>query len=497
MTETGFSRLRFSVAASAQRERIAIAHPGTVHPDDLETLEAFLAHANVPGAHSIVRVRLTPGSWRLGEHRVVANDDGVLSIDVLDVTDRERDLDLEARAEAYWRAVLRNSHESIVVVDPVSLRITFASDQLGALLDRDPAGLVGSRAAAHVDRRDVSTVRSLFAPWAPNEPARTAELRLRRRDGGTAWTEAVVSDARDDEAVGAYIVNIRDIEDRKHAEEQLRASEHLFRVLVQHVGDGAVVVGEDGAMNYVTERAAASLGATVGELVGRAFELRETPEGFLVGHAPVDRAAGSRPRLPLEAMAPDGRWFRVVGHDLTDDPIVRATVYVLRDITDGRTRVERLRRQVEQDPLTGVLNRRGLIKRLESLLETGRSVAIGFLDLDGFKKVNDTHGHAAGDAVLRAVAARLSRSLRPGDEVARLGGDEFVVVLMDAPQDAELIELADRVVGTLVGTYTTDAGTVEIGVSAGWSVAGAGSSAEDALHRADRRMYEQKRRTKA
>lgn len=494
MTESALPRLRFSVPSAALRDRIADAHPCAVHPDDMETLEAFVAHADLPGAHAIVRVRPVSGPWRLSEHRVVGREGDALVIDVVDVTERERDLDLDAQAEAYWRAVLRNSHESVAVVDPRTGRITYASDQLGHLLGRDADALVGSRALLHVDRRDLPLVRDLVAGWETDALARTVELRLRRRDGGSAWTEVVVSDARADTAVGAFVVNIRDIQDRKQAEEQLRASEHLFRVLVQHLGDGAVVVAEDGAMTFATERAAESLNASVDDLVGSALELNETAHGYVLGFGPVADPPSPRPRLPLDARGPGGRWFHVDGHDLTDDPTVRATIVVLRDITDGRVRVERLRRQVEQDALTGLLNRRGLVERLDGLLERGRSIAIGFLDLDGFKQVNDTHGHAAGDAVLRAVAARLRRCLRPGDEVARLGGDEFVVVLVDAPREAELAELTERIGAALVGTYTTDAGTVEIGVSAGWSVAEVGASAEDALRRADRRMYEQKRR---
>ena len=496
MNPPALPAVTFRVTISTDRGFVAHAHPWAVHADDIETLDALVAHADLDDAHAIVRARVDGGAWRLVEHRVHPEGDSAVSVAAWDVTDREYGRDREAVADAYWRAVLRNGHESIVVVEPSTLRITHATHQLGDLLGVDVAQLVGRWAPWYVDRRDLPVVRTLAAGWDhEGEGARRAEVRLRRADGTAGWIEAVVSDARADDAVGAFVVNIRDIGDRKLADDQLRASEHLFRVLVQHVADGAVVVDADGRMRFVSERAAVSLRASVDELTGRVLEIAAGPDGPLV--RPARGLTGALPSLPVDARGPDGRWFHVTGHDLTDDPVVNATVLVLRDITDGRSRVERLRRQVQQDALTGLLNRRGLVDRLTGHLETGRAVAVGFLDLDGFKAVNDTHGHAAGDAVLRAVAARLRRCLRPGDDVARLGGDEFVVLLVDAPGEAELVELTERIVSVLVGTYTTEAGTVEIGVSAGWSVALPNVPAEEALRRADRRMYEHKRRSKA
>ena len=483
------------------RDHAPAATPGyhdELHPDDAEGLDALIAHVDVAGAHAILR--WSDGeSWRLVEHRVQERlADGSTLLARFDVTTREQLLARAGRDDAYWRAVLRNGHESIAVVEPNDLTITHASERLASLLGVGSDALRGSRAVWHVDRRDLSEVRRLLHRAEAGNGPHVAELRLRRRDGDSIWMEAVLSDATGDPAVGAHVVNLREIGDRKAAEEQLRSSEHLFRMLVHHLADGAFVVDADGRIAFASERAAAVLGRPSDDLRGAIVPLVESAEGLdLVADDVAARPEAALARLPAEVKGPDGRWYHVIGHDLRDDPIVAGWMIVLRDITDGRVRVEQLRRAAAHDPLTGLLNRRELESRVEHHLDRGRSVGLGYLDLDGFKEVNDAHGHATGDALLCSVAGRLRRCVRPGDEVARFGGDEFVLAFVDLPSRSELVEMTNRIVATVSGTYSTEHGPVEIGVSAGWSVASADINVTEALARADRRMYEQKRRQRS
>lgn len=465
-----------------------------LHPDDADGLDALIAHVDVEDAHAILRWA-DGDRWRLVEHRVEARlPDGATRLTRVDVTQREQLRERAGRDDAYWRAVLRNGHESIAVVEPERLRITHASDRLASLLGTTPEALRGSRAAWHVDRRDFDEVRRLAARAALGGGPHTAELRVRRRRADPVWMEAVLSDATDDPAVRAYVLNLREIGDRKAAEEQLRSSEHLFRMLVHHLADGAFVVDGEGRIAFASERAAAALGRSVEELRGDFVPLVETSDGLELVAGDIGAPQVPMTVLPAEVRGPRGRWFHLVGHDLRDDALVSGWIVVLRDVTDGRVRVERLRREAEQDPLTGLLNRRGLEERIVKHLERGRTVGLGYLDLDGFKLVNDSFGHATGDALLCSVAARLRRCVRPGDEVARFGGDEFVVAFVDLPSDSELVEMTNRVVEAIAGTYSTDCGPAEVGVSAGWSVATPDVDVAEALARADHRMYQQKRR---
>lgn len=151
------------------------------------------------------------------------------------------------------------------------------------------------------------------------------------------------------------------------------------------------------------------------------------------------------------------------------------------------------------DELTGVANRRQLLQRLADLSVRGSSYAVVLLDLDGFKSVNDQHGHQTGDRLLQAVAERMLRTVRDVDVVARLAGDEFAVVLGDRPSAAESVEIAQRVhdaIGEplLIADCTGPDCTVQVGASVGVvTVARADAlGVDEVLYRADSAMYRAK-----
>lgn len=150
------------------------------------------------------------------------------------------------------------------------------------------------------------------------------------------------------------------------------------------------------------------------------------------------------------------------------------------------------------DPLTGLLTRAGLAaelpRRLADAEDEGRSIAVLYADLDRFKAVNDTRGHAAGDQVLVEAAARLRRAVRSSDLVVRLGGDEFVVVL-DGPEVQRVAdEVARRIVAGFAAPFRVDGHEASVGISVGLALAHTGESATDLLARADRALYLAKRR---
>ncbi|MGH9043069.1 MAG: putative bifunctional diguanylate cyclase/phosphodiesterase [Acidimicrobiia bacterium] len=159
-------------------------------------------------------------------------------------------------------------------------------------------------------------------------------------------------------------------------------------------------------------------------------------------------------------------------------------------------RTEELREAAVHDALTGLPNRKLLVDRLDQALARqirgGRSVALLFLDLDRFKLLNDSRGHAIGDQVLVTVAERLRQVVRPADTVARFGGDEFVVVCEDVDGVADATGLAERIAAALEVPFSLDGGEVFLSVSVGVSMAGPGSSAEELLRDADAAMYRAK-----
>ena len=185
---------------------------------------------------------------------------------------------------------------------------------------------------------------------------------------------------------------------------------------------------------------------------------------------------------------------------ITSAPIHSATgellgsVAAMTDVTHQRELEDRLRAAALHDGLTGLPNRALIVDRLEHALRagqrTGEHVAVLFCDLDGFKAVNDTQGHAAGDEVLVEVARRLVRGLRPGDTVGRLGGDEFVLLCPGAASPEATGAIATRVEHSLRAPVVLSSGVrVRVGVSVGVAVSGAEDRPEDLMTRADAGMY--------
>lgn len=204
--------------------------------------------------------------------------------------------------------------------------------------------------------------------------------------------------------------------------------------------------------------------------------------------------AGDSSFFELELVCPTAgraRWFLM---EVAPVPGIGVVVQHV-EITRRKRLEQRLAHLAGHDPLTGVWNRTALEQDLDRLLRPagGRRVGVLFADLDGFKAVNDTHGHLVGDEVLTQVAGRIRSCVRPDDVVARVGGDEFVVVTDDPDVDDGLVaRLGERLHGVIVQPYRVRATRVSIGVSIGSVVADPGDDVRAVLHRADRDMYRAK-----
>lgn len=166
----------------------------------------------------------------------------------------------------------------------------------------------------------------------------------------------------------------------------------------------------------------------------------------------------------------------------------------LRDVTLEKVHLSSLERQTNEDALTGLPNRAWLTKMLPALivaaLDSSKMLAVLFVDLDGFKAVNDTYGHATGDELLKVVSQRLKVAVRPKDRVVRIGGDEFIIILesLAGPEDADVV--AARVVEAFQQPFAVTSGIVTVGTSIGISIYPLDASDPDSLLRhADMAMY--------
>lgn len=219
-------------------------------------------------------------------------------------------------------------------------------------------------------------------------------------------------------------------------------------------------------------------------------DLQETPP-LLV---PLARAAGWR-GVAVCAVPESGRWRSrdtAVVAALVDQVVLALDNTRLREAE--RRRTDELADLAARDPLTGLANRRSFLEHLDAAMHANGRVSVLFMDLDRFKETNDTHGHAAGDRILRIVGRTLASSVRAGDLVARLAGDEFTVLLRDT-SDEEADALAERLAVAVRRAIVDATSGCPVSASVGVASAEAGScTPAELMRRADAAMYDEKRR---
>ncbi|RHW24267.1 EAL domain-containing protein [Nocardioides immobilis] len=280
-----------------------------------------------------------------------------------------------------------------------------------------------------------------------------------------------------------------------------RRSEAHYRSLFQNAADIILVVDRRLRLRYATPSATAVLGWD-------ASESRDRPIDSMVAHGDAKAArnlldrvlkrgveAGVEPadewRIP--DAAGDIRQFEVSCRNLMDDPSLGGVVVTLHDITERRRLESDLQFQAYHDSLTQLPNRTMFLDRVErALSRTGRNeveLAVILIDLDDFKVINDTRGHAAGDALLSHVARRLQTVLRPLDSCARLGGDEFAILATGLKSEKEAREIAERLIRHLSVPFDIAGEVVTAGASVGVTTNTFGAHASELLLQADLAMY--------
>jgi diguanylate cyclase (GGDEF)-like protein/PAS domain S-box-containing protein len=274
-----------------------------------------------------------------------------------------------------------------------------------------------------------------------------------------------------------------------------------FRTLVQNTSDVIAAVDASGVLRYVSPSAERILGRPTETLVGRpAFELvhpddLERAFGAFEG---MLAAPGVNDPLEVRFSHADGSWRygEVVANNLLDDPVVRAVIIDVRDITERKFLEQQLVHQALHDPLTDLPNRALLMDRLAHALETARLrsslTAVLFLDLDRFKLVNDSYGHAVADELLRELAQRLRATARIDDTVARFGGDVFVLVREDVHDRREAEALGDALLAAVHDAATLDGRDLFVTASAGIAIGGPDSAPDVLVRDADSAMHRAK-----
>jgi len=279
---------------------------------------------------------------------------------------------------------------------------------------------------------------------------------------------------------------------------ELSAREHRFRSLVHNSSDLVTVLDERTTVAYISESLARLFGhepaTTMGSPLTALAHPRDVPQLRSVIADLARRPPGSRAALDFRLRHADGRYrmLEAVATNLLDDPHVEGVVVNGHDITERRQLEDELQRRAFHDSLTGLANRALLRERIQhALIRSPDSVptALVFLDLDGFKAVNDTYGHSTGDELLVAVAGRLRMRTRPSDTVARLGGDEFAILMEDIKDASEASAFADRVITALAEPFEIGGREIFVAASLGIALRVNGETVEELMRNADLAMY--------
>ncbi|MGE5641140.1 MAG: diguanylate cyclase domain-containing protein [Clostridia bacterium] len=318
------------------------------------------------------------------------------------------------------------------------------------------------------------------------------DARLVRRDGSRAWCRVVGRSLHPETPEGSSILTFTDIDTRLAAERALRESEEKLRLAVEAAGiqywewdrtGGTVSWGDGHARRWeeIRDQVHPEDRERYLAAVEKAWQQGEYAcEYRMVARSGQHTWISARGKTMAEGR---GRPHRMIG--------------VAQDVTERRGQEEAVRFLADHDSLTGLPNRRLLDDRLrQAVLQAqrrGLRVAAMLIDLDDFKRVNDSAGHRAGDTVLREAALRLGACMRKADTLARHGGDEFVAVIPDAQTDADVRVVAEKILRSLDAPFHVEGAAFQLGASVGVSIfPGDASDAEALLRNADAAMYRAK-----
>ncbi|MBS1131289.1 MAG: hypothetical protein H6R16_2291 [Proteobacteria bacterium] len=383
-----------------------------------------------------------------------------------------------SESEARYRSVIETSQNAILIMQAPNFVIVFANEQGAALVGLAPSQMIDRPILDFVCQQDRCMVAERLARRARGEPVSpTVRAHFCRLDGSQVRVGDVhVARIESASEYPQWVLSVHDVTNRLANERALQIS----AAVMENAAEGIVVTDAQNRIIQVNPAFSAITGYRPQEVLGK--------DPNLLGSG---RHESGFFREMWETLEKEGHWAGEIWNRRPDGTVyvVWLAISAIRgegvesggrhvatfiDITQRKEVEELLRHRAQSDPLTDLPNRTLFYDRLQVALTHARryseEFALLYIDLDHFKIVNDTLGHAAGDELLIEASHRLTQAVRQSDTVARLGGDEFAVILPKTGSQSEIEEVAQRVVETMVRPFLLSAGTINISTSVGVAI---------------------------
>ncbi|HEX3139297.1 MAG TPA: EAL domain-containing protein, partial [Rhizobacter sp.] len=410
--------------------------------------------------------------------------------------------ELSARARAdQFQLLADNVPVLISYFEAGTFRCLFANKLYAHTFGFDENSVIG-RTFAEIIGKEAAEIIQPYVDYLLSERKAIAyERELRNPDGKRHWLEVnLIPHLGPDGSLLAAFVLITDITKHRLAEQAVRESEERLAKFMQASVEG-ILFHKNGYLTDANEPLCQLIGYTLDELVGRhVFDF--VPADQLPKVAAV-MEAGEEATSESVILHKDGRRMPI-------EYIVRSIerhgermrMSIIRDIRDRIAAQAHIRHMAHNDALTGLPNRTSLMEHLDHMIAAARrndsQVGLLFIDLDHFKRVNDSLGHLVGDTLLQTIARRITESLRATDVVARFGGDEFIVLLPRTLQRIDIEEVAQKLLAAIEVPVNADGRLISVTPSIGISMfPHDGVTADDLIKNADTAMYLAKSRGRA
>ncbi|MBK9739969.1 MAG: PAS domain S-box protein [Actinobacteria bacterium] len=479
-----------------------------IHPDDRDAAALTLAAAAVSEDRMppiLVRMRVIGDRyiWVSASGRQVDVGDAHPSLVVClrlvdDLVHAREDAETHrARMQAALDSLLDPHVVLVPVRDEAGMIVDFihaeVNDAACAELGIDREHLLMSRLRAFVSVDSGQEMVDMYAGMlATGEPVRRDDFSFLLA-GSTQTRRVDLRAVRVGEAVS---LTWRDVDDRFAAAEAMKATKDRFQLMAESSSDVVMGITTREVM-WVSPSISETLGWSVEDWVGHRIDGYVHPddrEWFAQAGVAVRRGEAQVVRIRVLTRPGKYHWVEANARPYTDTAGQQERAVVSLRLVDSEVAAEEeLERRARNDELTGLLNRKELFDRLEKAnrrqRKGGDQLAVLFCDIDGFKFINDSAGHAAGDALLRAVAERISATVRRADLVGRVGGDEMVVVLDGVHGESEALAIVDKIRRAVAMPIDLPSGPAHVTISVGTTLGYSGEDVDVIVARADRAMY--------